>query len=281
MEEQQTTDFKKPIDEKETRIKELEQKIQEIEQKFNELKTELEKKILDRTLEAKRLLLHKTKFIDNLSHDLGTPLTPILTLLPMIKEKIENPELKEYIDTCIRNAEYIKRVVEDTRKLAELNTTDLYLKDENLFEIVNNLKDKYDVIFNTLNIETENYIEKNVFVKTEKKRLLQVLDHITSNAVNSMPNGGKITFNANKVEKKIGTFINVSIADTGEGLTRDQTEHLFDEFFKADESRHKLDSTGLGLTICKRIVEKHGGKIWADIKDKGQGVTIRFTIPSA
>jgi signal transduction histidine kinase len=55
---------------------------------------------------------------------------------------------------------------------------------------------------------------------------------------------------------------------------------LFDEFYKADESRHKLDSTGLGLSICKRIVELHGGRIWADSRGKGTGTIIHFIIPS-
>jgi signal transduction histidine kinase len=95
-----------------------------------------------------------------------------------------------------------------------------------------------------------------------------------------MSEGGTLTFESKNVQKDSGTFIQVSITDTGIGLTREQTDRLFDEFYKTDDSRHKLDSTGLGLAICKLIIEKHGGKIWADSHGKGTGATIHFTIPS-
>ena len=96
-----------------------------------------------------------------------------------------------------------------------------------------------------------------------------------------MTEGGTLTFEARLVEEKTGSFIDIIIRDTGVGLEREQTDHLFDEFYKVDESRHKLDSTGLGLAICRRIIEKHGGKIWADSHGKGTGTAIHFTIPSA
>jgi signal transduction histidine kinase len=103
---------------------------------------------------------------------------------------------------------------------------------------------------------------------------------ISSNAVNSMSNGGTLTFVAEPVEQKSGSFIRISVHDNGVGLSKEQIDHIFDEFYKTDDSRHKLDSTGLGLSICKRIVEKHGGKIWAESPGPGRGATICFTIPS-
>lgn len=275
-------EYKEELKEKNAKIKELEEKLIETETKLNELNKDLERRVIERTVEVNRLLRHKTKFIDNLSHDLGTPLTPLITLLPAIKEDITDPKTKEIIDTCIRNAEYIKRVVTNARELAELSSTDLLLKKENLFEIVNELQKKYESIFKSCNIKIENNIGQDVFIKTERNRLLQLFDHVTSNAVNSMlERGGTLTFESRPVNKETRTFIQISVRDTGVGLTRDQTDHLFDEFYKTDDSRHKLDSTGLGLAICKNIVEKHGGKIWADSHGEGTGTTIHFTIPSS
>jgi signal transduction histidine kinase len=263
------------------KIKQLEEKLAETEQKLNELNHNLEQRVLDRTVEVNKLLRHKTKFIDSLSHDLGTPLTPLVTLLPIVKENTKDPKMAELIDTCIRNAEYIKRVVNNTRKLAEISSTDLLLKKENLFDAIEELKIKYEVVFKSFGIEVKNEIEKEVFVKTEKPKLTEILDQLTSNAVYSMPDGGKLTFESRYVEKENGPFIQISITDTGIGLTRDESDHIFEEFYKIDESRHKLDSTGLGLSICKNIVEKHGGKIWSDSHGKGTGTTIHFTIPSS
>ena len=282
--DQVTEDYTKKLEEelrlKDAELDELKKKLSETENKLNELNRELEQRVIARTVEVNRLLLHKTKYIDNLSHDLGTPLTPLLALLPLIKEDIKDPKTRELVDTCIRSAEYIKRVVNNTRELAELNTTDLYLKRENLLEIVTGLQQKYEGIFRTCNIKVENYVERDVYVNTEMPRLAEVLDHIYSNAVNSMVDGGTLTFVAEPVEQKTGPFIRISVHDTGVGLSKGQIDHIFDEFYKADDSRHKLDSTGLGLSICKRIIEKHGGKIWAESPGPGRGATICFTIPS-
>lgn len=270
-------------EEKIAKIKELEQKLAETEKKLNELNKNLEQKVIDRTVEINRLLNHRSRFIDSLSHDLGTPLTPLMTLLPMIKESVNDPKLKEMIETCIRSAEYMRRVVNNTRELAEVSSTNLLLKKENLLDIVKELETKYEVVFKSCNIKVQNNIEKNVFVKTEKNKLIRLLDHITSNAVNSMieNGGGTLTFESKPVVKEKGPFIQISIRDTGVGLTQEQADRIFDEFYKTDESRHKLDSTGLGLAICKNIVEKHGGKIWVDSHGKGTGATIYFTIPSS
>ena len=60
-----------------------------------------------------------------------------------------------------------------------------------------------------------------------------------------------------------------------------QQKHIFDEFYKADDSRHELDSSGLGLTITKKLVKKHGGKIWVKSQGKGKGSTFYFTLKSA
>ncbi len=260
---------------------ELREKLKETEEKLIKLNSTLEQRVIERTVEVNRLLKDKIRFIDNLSHDLGTPLTPIITLLPIIKSEISDVKIKEMIDTCLRNAEYIKRVVNNARELAELGSTDLLLKKENLLEIITEMNNKYEDIYRSCNIEVENRISSDVFIKTERNRLMQIFDHISSNAVNSMiEKGGKLIFECKPYDKDGEPYFQVSITDTGTGLTRDQIERVFHEFYKTDDSRHKLDSTGLGLTICRSIIEKHGGKIWADSHGKGTGTTIYFTIPS-
>jgi len=274
--------IEKELEEKTEKIKKLEDKLKDAEEKLNELNKNLEQKVINRTVEVNKLLIQKSMFIDNLSHDLGTPLTPLMTLLPLINDEVNNPKIKEIVETCIRNVEYIRRVVNNTRELAEISTTNLILKKENLFDLVNELLKKYEVVFKSCNIKVQNNIDKNFFVKTEKNRLIQVFDHVVSNAINSMiSKGGTLIIGSKHIIKKSEPFVQISIKDTGIGLSKEQTYHIFDEFYKTDDSRHKLDSTGLGLTICKNIVEKHNGKIWADSNGIGTGTTIYFTIPSS
>jgi signal transduction histidine kinase len=252
-----------------------------LENKLVESNKNPDQKLIDKTLNVNKLLMEKARFMDNLSHDLATPLTPIISLLPLVKEDITDPKLSELIDICIRNAEYIKRVIYNVRELAEISVTDLLLKKENLNEMVNNIINKYEIILKTANIQINNKTNKDVYVKTDKKRFLQVLDQVISNAVNSMPKGGMLTIQSKTISKEKEEFFQVSIKDTGFGLTRTQTNKIFNEFYKTDESRHKLDSTGLGLAICKKIIEKHNGRIWADSHGEGTGTTINFTIPSS
>jgi signal transduction histidine kinase len=147
--------------------------------------------------------------------------------------------------------------------------------------MVNEIIYKYEPIFRSLNISPINTIDKGFFIKTEKTRFLQLLDHIASNAVNSMiSNGGTLAFSSKLVDKESKQLIHISVKDNGVGLTKEESNHIFDEFYKTDNSRHKLDSTGLGLTICKKIINKHNGKIWAESHGKGTGTTIHFTVPS-
>jgi signal transduction histidine kinase len=84
---------------KDEKIKQLEQNINEIEKKLNELNKSLEQRVIDRTVEVNKLLREKARFIDNLSHDLATPLTPIISLLPVVKENLSDENSLQIIDT--------------------------------------------------------------------------------------------------------------------------------------------------------------------------------------
>ena len=81
--------------------------------------------------------------------------------------------------------------------------------------------------------------------------------------------------------KKEKNIVTVSLKDTGIGMTKDQSKKIFDEFYKADRTTSEYKSSGLGLSICKRIIEKHDGKIWVESPGPGKGSTFYFTLKSA
>jgi len=227
--------------------------------------------------ELEKLLKQKDEFIYQLGHDLKTPLTPIFSLLPLIIEREKDPKQKELLDVVLRNANYMKKLVMDTLKLAKLNapSTAFDLKKVNLSTVIENVLYNNRFLFEENGIKAENKVKNDIFVKADEIRLEEVFNNLVSNAVKCMPDGGTLTISADRED---GDVV-VHVKDTGVGLSEEEKERIFDEFYKVDKSRHDLTSSGLGLTICKRIIERHGGKVWAESEGKYKGTTINFTLP--
>ncbi len=277
---------KKEVMEKNKQLEEAMEELQMINRELNvareqlaTLNKTLEEKVKQRTQEVEKLLKQKDEFIHQLGHDLKTPLTPLTTLLPIIRKKVDDPELQELLDTAIQSVNYMKNLVTKTLQLAKLNSPNLQFKleDVKLREEVNEVLERNQNLFMEHNIAVENLVDENLIVKADKLRLSELLDNLISNAVKYSPNGGKVTIKA----EDIGGEVKVSIQDTGMGMSREQLEHIFDEFYKADSSRHDFESSGLGLPICKRIVERHGGRIWAESPGHGKGSIFYFTLPNS
>ncbi|MBN2602883.1 MAG: PAS domain-containing sensor histidine kinase [Candidatus Thermoplasmatota archaeon] len=240
---------------------------------------QLERKVKDRTLQIEKLIEQKDEFINQLSHDLRTPLTPIMVLLPILEKQTDGKKSKELIEIIARNANFMKELVDKTIELARLNSTNIALEFENqhLLTEVNSILENFELLFEKNHIDVENKINKNIFILADKLKLEELFNNLLTNSIKySAENDGIIKIDAEKKKE----FVTISISDNGLGMDKEQLDHIFEEFYKADESRHDLDSSGLGLSICKRIVEKHGGKIWAQSKGKGKGSTFYFTLKS-
>jgi signal transduction histidine kinase len=249
---------------------------------FNQMAKDLKEsrdKVQDYTEILENLLDQKDEFIGQLGHDLKNPLQPLVGLLPMLIEEEKNPKTKETLELMNQNVEYMRNLIFDTLKLAKLRSSDIKLDFENL-----NLKHEVDHVIASqeLNlkeskIRVESKIADDIIVNADKLRLAEVINNLISNAVKYTSEGrGIITIDAFKENQ----IVTVSVKDTGIGMTKNQLKKVFDEFFKAQKGVNELQSTGLGLSICKRIVEKHGGKIWADSDGPGKGSTIYFTLKS-
>ncbi|UCG39512.1 MAG: HAMP domain-containing histidine kinase, partial [bacterium] len=113
----------------------------------------------------------------------------------------------------------------------------------------------------------------------DEDRIIQVLVNLISNAIKFTPSGGKITVSARGGTRQGPSSVQVTVSDTGIGISHQDLPHIFDEFAQVGEPG-KVEGTGLGLAICRRIVHAHGGEIWAESK-LGQGTTFHFTLPLA
>jgi signal transduction histidine kinase len=225
----------------------------------------------------KRLIKQKNEFINQLGHDLKNPLGPLVNLLPIIDKHTTNPKDKEILQVIQRNVDYMKNLVQKTLELARLNApnTKISIKKIDLKKHVEKIIAQNKFMFKHKQINVIENIPENTIVSADQLRLEELFNNLLNNSVKYNTKSGSITINA--VEKN--DTILVSIQDSGIGMTKNQINHIFDEFYKADESRHDFDSSGLGMAICKSIVEKHGGTIWAESKGANKGSTFYFTIP--
>ncbi len=241
---------------------------------------DLDAMVRERTADVEKLLKQKDEFISQLGHDLKTPLTPLVALLPRIVKQEQDPKQKKLLDIVQRNVTYMKDLVTKTLKLARLNSLYFELELENvpLRSEVDHLIQNYAYMLKERAIAIENRVPERIVVQADRVLLAEIFDNLITNAVKyTREGGGTIVVDA---ERERDT-VTVSVRDSGVGMTAEQLDQVFNEFYKADPSRHDLDSSGLGLAICKRIVERHGGEIWAESAGPGEGSTILFTLKAS
>lgn len=231
----------------------------------------------NRRLEAQ---LHHSRMMETvmiqLGHDLKTPLTPLFALLPLIGEKGSDPGLKRMVDICLKSAGHIKELSDKTLKFARLSAMAAPAAREDIA-----LASALNAIIadcaemSARNVTCENAIDPEIVVPADPDQLNELFANLISNAVRYSPEHGVIRVAAAQTEDTV----TVSVQDNGIGLAPEHLEHIFEEFFKADESRHDLTAPGLGLSVCKRVVHNHKGRIWAESPGTGKGTTILFTLP--
>ena len=117
--------------------------------------------------------------------------------------------------------------------------------------------------------------EQRVSVVVDERKIKQILLNLLSNAVKFTPEGGRIELRANQVDG----IVEISVSDTGIGISREDQATIFEEFRQVGgDYAHKKEGTGLGLTLAKKFVELHGGKIWVE-SEVGKGSRFIFTLP--
>ena len=242
------------------------------------LNQELEERVEQRTDEIKKLLIQKDAFVNQLSHDLKTPLTPLVALLPMVADRTEDTESKRMLDLIMDNVNYMKNLTERTLQLAQLNSPGVSLKLErvDLVSEIRNTIESLSSVFIENGIKVVNNTTAPLDVEADRMLIKELIYNLVSNTIKYTNGDGVVTFGGSLKND----IAEISIKDTGIGMTTEQQKRMFEEFYKADDSRNDRSSTGLGLTICQRIVEKHGGSIRADSQGVGHGTTVHFTLPT-
>jgi signal transduction histidine kinase len=267
------------LEEKTRRLEQINKDLLIAREELSTLNKNLEGRVQERTREVEKLLKQKDEFINQLGHDLKNPLGPLINLIPLLEEKEADLTKKEMLTVLHRNANYMKNLVVKTLELAVLNSPNTRFSIEilRLYEEVNQIIINKKILFDDHNVKISNNIDSSLSIKADRLRLEELLTNIFENSVKYCQEYCKITINA----RLTNDFVTISIMDNGIGMSHDEIGRIFDEFYKADSARHDIQNTGLGMSICKRIVEKHGGNIWVESPGPGKGTTVFFTFPAA
>jgi signal transduction histidine kinase len=240
----------------------------ELAQAFNSMATELE-----RTEKLRRNLVADT------AHELRTPLSNIRGYLEAIRDGIVQPDAAA-IASLSEEVALLSRLVEDLQELAMADAGELKLvrQPENVVELIQKsvatIESKASAKGLLVSVDP---LDGLPLVFVDFHRISQVLRNLLENAVTHTGNGGSITVAARPVDG----MVEVSVTDTGEGIPAEDLPNMFERFYRVDKSRARATGgTGLGLTIAKRLVEAHGGRISFE-SEVGKGSRFTFTIPIA
>ena len=229
--------------------------------------------------EASRL---KSDFLSSTSHELRTPLAATLNYLKLLKEGFydNEEELVEYISVAYNSAENLVAIINDVLDIAKIEAGRMSLNLE--FVHLPSLLDEQQNLFR---LESRQkgiplVIECNVErVYADTMKLRQVLTNLLSNAFKFTPSG-EIRLKVISETANDNRWVKLSVTDTGIGIEPNKQDILFEPFVQADGSvKRRYGGTGLGLTVCKRLVELMGGQISLSSSGKGQGTTVTFTLP--
>jgi signal transduction histidine kinase len=230
----------------------------------------------ERTLneELKKAYKMQKEFINIASHELRTPVQPILGLSEILKSRISK-DRDEYdlIDIIARNAKRLHRLTEDILDVTKIESQSLQLKKEifNLNEVIMNVLADYGSHVRKINGVKVSLINKGDFlIEADKRRLNQVISNLLDNAIKFTQKGSIVI----STQRKDNDNVIVSIKDTGIGIDQEIMSRLFSKF-----ASKSVQGTGLGLFISKSIIEAHGGKIWAENNPDGKGAVFAFSLP--
>ncbi|MCV0413215.1 sensor histidine kinase [Nitrosarchaeum sp.] len=234
-------------------------------------------------IELEQVSLHKDEFSAMISHELKTPLVPIIGYCKMLSKKDMignlNKDQLEAVETISRNAKRLEKLIRDildARKL-DINKMTFTNKDFSIREFLIKIESSYKNILSEkgINFEINSTIEETT-LNLDEHRLRQVFDNIIENAIKFVPeHNGKISVSARR-ENYVILF---SVTDNGTGIPPEKQSGLFRKFYQVDTSETRnFQGSGLGLSICKGIIESMNGSIWVE-SDGKNGTTFYIEFP--
>ncbi len=228
----------------------------------------------------KELERMKSNFLSVVSHELKTPLHSIkgfVDIILMGKTGIVSEIQRDFLETVKQQTDHLQRMIDDLLEFSRLESgrVTLRLQPTDISVVIEAAIDKLTPLAASAEVTLVNYVSEDLpALLADPWRLEQVVTNLVDNAIKFTPAGGTVTVTASNTSE----FIQVNVRDTGIGVPTSESERIFDRFYQVDGGVNRLyKGTGLGLTICRHIVEHHGGRIWVQ-SDQDTGATFAFTI---
>lgn len=226
----------------------------------------------------------KDEFISTVSHELRTPLTSIRAFSEILRdnEEMDLGDRRRFTEIIIKEAERLTRLVNQILDLAKIESGKMewHLERVDLVEIAQDAIDATHQLFENKSVRLSFHAPLYpVMLKADRDKIIQVVINLLSNAVKFCEASvGAVEVHLRQVPEGVG----IEVVDNGPGIPREDLEKVFEKFHQVDQARDEtMDvplGTGLGLTICQRIIERHRGRIWVE-SELGQGATFKFLVP--
>ena len=224
----------------------------------------------------------KSDFVSNVSHELRTPLTSIKGSADNMLDGLTGPlneKQTRYLTRIKANTDRLARLINDILDLSRIETgrLELHLATLRLVPLAKEVTEHLAPVAAPKNISIEVAAsDPGITAWADHDKVTQVLMNLVGNAVKFTPPDGKVTV---AIERKGEEWVELSVADTGPGIPREESQRIFDKFYQIADGATGTKGTGLGLAISKGLIELHGGQIWVE-SEVGKGSAFFFTLPA-
>jgi signal transduction histidine kinase len=235
----------------------------------------------ERVIELKDRLDAKTRLMQDVAHELKNPMSVIHGYASFLsREEVPPAEMRKALRAILTNADRVVGLIEHLQDAVRLESSGFAVETRVVegSALLQEAAESAELEAARLGIRLRwrSPVGDSLHVTADPKKIAQVLSNLLSNALKFTPEGGVIDAHA----QRDGKFIRFAVIDTGPGISADDLPHLFERFYQARDNPQKKHGLGLGLAICKGLVEAHGGRIWVESL-LGAGSGFNFTLPAA
>lgn len=234
----------------------------------------LEQKVMERTRQLSESHERERQVLNDISHNLQTPLTVLQTKLERLKPHLtEDADVRAFEQSLSGFSDFIYDLLAFARLDSESGSRTSKVS---MSDLVEDLAEETTIVAESSGIRMETHVTPSLYVRGDERRLREALMNVLGNAIKYMRTDGPRTIALSLTSDTERAIITVT--DTGLGIASDDLPHIFDRFYRSKNVSTSLKGTGLGLSIVKRIMEQHGGSIAVE-SDSGAGTTVRISIP--